>query len=199
MPDIAAEPTPDPRPAIVICAWDLDETGWDPVEDLSGLPWNPPGARTVAVPADTPEALALTLGRHMGDHRCRALLLVGRSRRSPGFRLQMRAENRTLDGADRQTRTGPAVARATAPVAEIVRALQEAGLSADASSEAEDDAGSFILYHVLAGLADGTDTPAIGLLRAPADQSDAAVQHAVKTAAEAMTRRLSPQSRTRTV
>jgi hypothetical protein len=35
------------------------------------------------------------------------------------------------------------MARATAPVAEMVRALNEAGFSADASSEAEDDIGSY--------------------------------------------------------
>ncbi|HBI18761.1 MAG TPA: hypothetical protein DDY79_05460, partial [Brevundimonas sp.] len=69
-----------------------------------------------------------------------------------GFRVQMRAENRTLDHKHRLSSTGPGVARATAPVADIVRALTAAGLEADASSEAEEDAGSYLLYRVLADL-----------------------------------------------
>lgn len=198
MLDIAAETTPDHRPAIVICAWDADEAAWDPVEDLSGRPWNPNGARTVAVPADDPEALATTLSNHLSDQRTRALLLVGRTRRSEGFRMQMRAENRSLDGGKRMNTIGPGIARATAPVAEIVRALNEAGLAADASSDAEEDVGSYLLYRVLANLPEGADTPAIGLLRAPEHEADAAVQRAVKTAAQAMARHLSPLPRVRT-
>ena len=41
MPDTAADTPPDHRPAIVICAWDAGETAWDPIEDLSGVPWSP--------------------------------------------------------------------------------------------------------------------------------------------------------------
>lgn len=189
--------TTDPRPAIVICAWDEEESGWDPIEDLSGEPWSPTGARTVAVPSDRPEDLASTLSAHLSDQRCRALLLVGRTRNTDGFQLQMRAENRSVDGASRADGVGPSVARATAPIGDIVRALKEAGLAAAATSEAEDDAGSFLLYRVLAGLPDGPDTPAIGLLRAPENEPDAAVQRAVKTAAQAMARHLSPIARAR--
>lgn len=199
MSDTAAEAPHDLRPAIVICAWDADETGWDPIENLSGEPWSPPGARTVPVAADVPDALARTLSGHLGEGRCRALLLVGRTHRSTGFRMQMRAENRALDGVERLTADGPGMARATAPAAEIVRALQEAGLRADASSDAEEDAGSYLLYRVLTALPDGTNTPSVGLLRVPVEQGDAAVQRAVKTAAEAMTRRMSPLPRPRTV
>ncbi|RZJ00795.1 MAG: hypothetical protein EON90_06060 [Brevundimonas sp.] len=192
-----AETPPDHRPAIVICAWDAGEVGWDPVEDLSGVPWSPPGARTVAVPGGEPDALADTLAAHLGDQRCRALLLVGRTRRSTDFRLQIRAENRSLDGAHRLTSVGPAIARATAPAAEMVRAMNAAGLTVDASSDAEDDAGSYLLYRVLSGLAEGLDTPAVGLLRAPEGRSAADVQKAVKAAAEAMARHLSPLPRSR--
>lgn len=189
----------DTRPGIVICAWDAGESGWDPIEDLSGEPWSPAGARTVPVPSADPDTLAATLSTYLTDRRCRALLLVGRTRGHEGFRLQMRAENRTLDGAQRLDGVGPSVARATAPVAEMVRALKEAGLTADATSEAEDDAGSYLLYRVLANLPDGSDTPAVGLLRAPENESDDAVQRAVKTAAQAMARHLSPLPRSRAV
>jgi hypothetical protein len=38
------ETAPDYRPGLVICAWDVDEEGWDPVEDLSGGgPFRPSG------------------------------------------------------------------------------------------------------------------------------------------------------------
>lgn len=194
-----AEPdqtTTDTRPGIVICAWDATETGWDPVEDLSGEPWNPNGARTVPVPADAPEALASILAGHLNDRRCRALLLVGRTRKAEGFQLQMRAENRSVEG-ERVDDVSPSVARATAPVGEMVQALKEAGLPAGATSEAEDDVGSYLLYHVLTGLPDGTDTPVVGLLRAAENQPAASVQKAVKTAAQAMARHLAPLPRYR--
>ncbi len=186
----------DFRPALVICAWDVDEAGWDPVEDLSGAPWSPVGARTVAVSAGEPEALAALLSAHLEDRSCRGLLLVGRTRRSDTFRLQIRAENRSLDGG-RLDIVGPGMARATAPVADIVRALNEAGLAAGASSESEEDVGSYLLYRVLSGLPDGPDTPSIGLLRAPEHETDAAVQRAVKAAAQAMAHHLPPLPRSR--
>ena len=89
------------------------------------------------------------------------------------------------------------MARATAPVADIVRALNNAGLPAAASSDSEDDAGSYLLYRVLSSLPDGPDTPAVGLLRAPEGEPDDAVQRAVKATAEAMARHLSPLPRLR--
>lgn len=197
MLDIAAERTSDHRPAIVICAYDTNEAGWDPVEDLSGRPWSPAGARTVAVAGGQPEELARTLAAHLEDRYCRALLLVGRTRRSSAFRLQLRAENRSLDGRRRLNAEGPSIARATAPAADIVRALNEAGLTVDTSSDAEDDAGSYLLYRVLSGLPEGLDAPAVGLLRAPQQESDSDVQRAVKAAAEAMVRHMSPLARSR--
>ncbi len=191
------EAEPDYRPALVICAYDVDEAGWDPVESLSGELWNPTGARTLAVAAGEPEALAPVLSAHLDDRRCRGLLLVGRTRRSDAFRLQIRAENRSLDGGQRLDLVGPGMARATAPVADMVRALNKAGLAADASSESEEDVGSYLLYRVLSGLPDGPDTPAIALLRAPEHESDDAVQRAVKAAAQAMAHHLSPVPRSR--
>jgi pyrrolidone-carboxylate peptidase len=197
MLDTVAEKQPDRRPAIVICAWDADDTAWDPVEDLSGQPWNPNGARTVAIPADDPDQLVATLSHSLRDPTCRAILLVGRTHRTGGFRVQMRAENRALSGGAKLSHTGPAMARATAPVADMVRALNAAGLSADASSDGEDDVGSFLLYSILTGLPDDADVPAIGLLRAPTDVSDEAVQKGVKAVAAAMARSLAPLPRAR--
>ncbi|RZJ00192.1 MAG: hypothetical protein EON90_08540 [Brevundimonas sp.] len=187
----------DRRPAIVICAWDDADSAWDLVEDLSGEPWNPNGARTIAVRADEPTALAARLGELVSDTSTRAVLLVGRSRKTDGFVLQMRAENRGFHTGERLDRVGPSMARATAPVAEIVRALIDAGMVAEASSEAEDDAGSYLLYRVLAQLPESVDTPAVGLLRAPHDEGDESVRAAIKAAAQAMARHLSPLPRPR--
>lgn len=187
---------PDRRPAIAICAWDPNFNAWDPVEDLSGDPWNPVGARTLPVPgSSSTEALAAQLSAMIASGECGALLLVGRTAHSGAFRLQMRAENRCLDRSDRLDHTGPGVVRATAPTAEIVRDLAAAGLSALAASDAEEDAGSYILYRILNDLPDGAASPAIGLIRAPSDAPSAKVQAAVKTAASVIARHLAPLPR----
>lgn len=187
---------PDRRPAIAICAWDPNFNAWDPVEDLSGDPWNPVGARTLPVPgSSSAEALAAQLSAMIASGECGALLLVGRTAHPGAFRLQMRAENRCLDRSDRLDHTGPGVVRATAPTAEIVRDLAAAGLSALAASDAEEDAGSYILYRILNDLPDGAASPAIGLIRAPSDAPSAKVQAAVKTAASVIARHLAPLPR----
>lgn len=186
---------PDRRPGFVICAWDRADTGWDPVEDLSGEPWNPAGARTIVVGADEPEHLASTLATHVQDQQTRALLLIGRTRHPGGYRLQMRAENRSLAGDNKLDEIAPSLARATAPVAEIVRALNDVGVAIDATSDAETDVGSYLLYRVLSSLPDQVDAPAVGLLRAPPGESDISVRRAVKATAEAMARHLSPLPR----
>lgn len=189
-------PRPDRRPAIAICAWDPSFTAWDPVEDLSGDPWNPVGARTLPVPgSSSTEALAAQLSAMIASGECGALLLVGRTAHEGGFRLQMRAENRCLDRSDRLDHTGPGVVRATAPTAKIVRDLTAAGLSALAASDAEEDAGSYILYRILNDLPDGAASPAIGLIRAPSEAPNAKVQAAVKTAASVIARHLAPLPR----
>ena len=187
---------PDRRPAIAICAWDPGFTAWDPVEDLSGDPWNPVGARTLPVPGSAEAAaLATELSALLARGDCSALLLVGRTSHAGAFRLQMRAENRRLDQSERLDHTGPGVARATAPAAEIVRDLADAGLTAMAASDAEEDAGSYILYRILNDLPDGPASPAIGLIRAPVDAPNAKVQAAVKTAASVIARHLAPLPR----
>lgn len=191
-------PGPDRRPVIAICAWDPTFAAWDPVEDLSGDPWSPVGARTLPVPGNaSAEAVAEALGALLSQGECGALLLVGRTAHPGAFRLQMRSENRRLDHSDRLDHTGPGVVRATAPAAEIVRDLTAAGLNAVAASDAEADAGSYILYRIMADLPDGAASPPIGLIRAPDDAPDAKVQAAVKAAASAIARRLAPLPRLR--
>lgn len=183
MTDTDVETSPsDRRPAIVICAWEQNDAAWDLFEDLSGQPWSPDGARTV-----TPDKPDLESLRDLLDSpNCRALLLVGRSRSNDAFRVQMRAENRDGEDGVRLAPTGPGVVRATAPVADMVRALTAAGLTAGSTSDAEQDAGSRLLYRVLSALRDDQATPSIGLLRAPSRAPVDDVRRAVKAAAEAM-------------
>lgn len=187
---------PDRRPVIAICAWSPSYRAWDPVEDLSGEPWSPPGALTLATPGDaSADALAERLTDLLARGECSALLLVGRTVHPGPFRVQMRAENRRLGEPGRVDSTGPGVARVTAPVADILRDLSAAGVSAVAASDAEDDAGSYVLYRVLADLPDSLNSPSIGLLRIPDGESEGLVRTAVKTAASAMARRLAPLPR----
>ena len=195
MNQIDSRASGDRRPGIIICAYDGDDDGWDLVEDLSGEIWSPSGARAVPIAAADPDELASTLAARLGSGECRAVLLVGRTQKGAGFRVQMRAENRTLDYKHRLSSTGPGVARTTAPVADMVRALTAAGLQADASSDIEEDAGSYLLYRVLSDLPDGPLTPSIGLLRAPAPANEAAVRRGVKAAASAMASHLTPLPR----
>ncbi|MDQ1192595.1 pyrrolidone-carboxylate peptidase [Brevundimonas vesicularis] len=195
MNEIDSRASGDRRPGIIICAYDGDDDGWDLVEDLSGEIWSPSGARAVPIAAADPDELASTLAARLGSGECRAVLLVGRTQKGAGFRVQMRAENRTLDYKHRLSSTGPGVARTTAPVADMIRALTAAGLQADASSDIEEDAGSYLLYRVLSDLPDGPLTPSIGLLRAPAPANEAAVRKGVKAAASAMASHLTPLPR----
>ena len=189
----------DRRPALVICAYDPDDNGWDPVEDLTGTPWSPPGAPPGSVAGAEPQGLALTLMNHLADPDCRGLLLIGRSHRSDGFQVQMRAANRTLDGAAKLVGTGPATARVTAPVADMLRALHDAHIGATATSDGDEDAGDFLLYSILSGLPDGIDAPAVGLLRAPVHMSAAELNKGARLAAAAVARHLAPLSRTLSV
>lgn len=187
---------PDRRPAISICAWSPSYRAWDPVEDLSGEPWNPPGARTLATPGDaSAETLADTLTNLLSGGECSALLLVGRTVHAGPVRIQMRAENRRPGEPGRLDSTSPSIARVTAPVADMLRDLTTAGVPAIAASDAEDDAGSYILFRVLADLPDNLESPSIGLLRIPDGTSETIVRTAVKTAASAMARRLAPLPR----
>jgi hypothetical protein len=197
MRDIPLDPRSDLLPALVICAYEVGQTDWDPVEDLSGEPWNPVGARTMHVEADTPDLLAARLSSHLTDPRCRGLLLVGRTSGGDGFRFQVRALNRSLDGTRRLETIGPGVVRATAPGADMVEALKAAGLAASVTSEAEDDAGSYLLYRILSDLPEGVDAPAIGLLRAPPDAGEETVKRAVKAALQAVADHLAPLPRSR--
>lgn len=181
----------DRRPAVLVCSYEAD----DPVWDVIGGEPGPAAVRLHPVERAAPAALAEHIRALLQEADCRALLIVGRTHRSDGFRVQMRAENRDLDGSAKLSPTGPGLARATAPVAEMVRALNQAGLVADATSDSEDDVGSYLLYRVLTDLPDAPDTPSIGLLRASGSLSPDQLRLGVHVAAAAMARHLSPLPR----
>jgi len=197
MLDNLAETNPDRRPAILVCVYDHDDPAWPALLGLGAEGWNPNGAVARTVGPGDPAVLANLLTGELDDIDCRAVLLVGRTRRSEGFRIQMRAENRTLAGGAKLSPTGPATARATAPVAEMVRALNNAGLPTDATSDCEDDAGSYLLYRILTALPDAADAPGVGLLRVPATVDDEALRLGLQTATTAMARHLTPLPRAR--
>lgn len=190
MLDTAAEEKPDRRPAMLVCVYEDADPIW-PLE--AGTP----NARIVSVGPDDPAVLAGVITGELDDEACRAVLLVGRTKKADRFRIQMRAENRALSGGKKLSLTGPAVARATAPVSEMVRALSDAGFAADATSESEDDAGSYLLYRVLTALPDNADAVAVGLLRTPSGLAPEAARRGVEAAAAAMARHLSPLPRAR--
>ncbi|MBX9706689.1 MAG: hypothetical protein K2X61_01995 [Caulobacteraceae bacterium] len=191
MLDTAAEETADRRPAMLICVYDDADPAW-PLND-TGLPT----ARMRSLGPDEPDALARRIVNELADETCRAVLLVGRSRKSDRFHVQLRAENRALKGGRKLAVTGPAVARATAPASEMVRAISDVGFIAEATSDSEDDAGSYLLYRILTALPDNADAAAIGLLRTPAGLEPEAARRGVEAAATAIARHLSPLPRSR--
>jgi hypothetical protein len=195
MLDTIAENQPDRRPAILVCVYETADTLWNALD--GDADWTPPGARLRPLGPGEPADLAGRITGELDHADCRAVLLVGRTRKSDGFRVQMRAENRALTGGKKLSQTGPSLARATAPVAEMVRALIDAGLSADATSDSEEDVGSYLLYRVLTALQDDVDAPAVGLLRAPSAVNEAQLRLGIQTAATAIARHLSPLPRTR--
>lgn len=195
MLDTIAENQPDRRPAILVCVYETADPLWNALD--GDADWTLPGALLRPLGPGEPADLAGRITRELDHADCRAVLLVGRTRKSDGFRVQMRAENRALTGGKKLSRTGPSLARATAPVAEMVRALIDAGLSADATSDSEEDAGSYLLYRVLTALQDDVDAPAVGLLRAPSTLNEAELRLGIQTAAAAMARHLSPLPRAR--
>lgn len=197
MLDTIAENQPDRRPGILVCIYEADDTLSAALDTHDGAAWAPAGARVRAQGPDDPTTLAEVITQQIGEADCRAVLLVGRTRKSTSFRIQMRAENRAPSGGKKVSLTGPAMARATAPAAEIVRELIDAGLAADATSESEEDVGSYLLYRVLTALPDNADAPSVGLLRVPALIDREQLRLGVQTAASAMACHLSPLPRAR--
>lgn len=197
MLDTIAENKPDRRPVILACIYEADDLLWAGMDADGASALSTAGAQVRSLAPEEPAALAGLISSQLADADCRAVLIIGRTRKSTGFRIQMRAENRALVGGGKISQIGPALARATAPAAEMVRALIDVGLAADATSESEEDAGSYLLYRVLTALPDNLDAPAVGLLRAPISLHGDQLRLGLQTATAAMARHLSPLPRAR--
>jgi hypothetical protein len=197
--DIHAENAADRRPAIVVCIYETNDPARPLVDEALRASSMAGGTRTIPISPDDPAVLADLITDTLQQAECRGVLLVGRTRRSDGFRVQMRAENRTLCGEAKWSSIGPAMARSTAPVAEIIRDLTEAGLAAAATSESEDDAGSYLLYRILTAMPDDADARAVALLRAPVALGPDEVRKGVEIGTGALGRHLTPLPRERPV
>lgn len=133
-------------------------------------PENPSGpvalavaAELAAMPARAVVAPTAWSGAYQAIMRasegCTAVLLLGVDPAAGDFQVEMRARNETsvsrpdAEGERRQhrriARSGPAVARSTAPVAAMVRAIEREGLPARASSDAGDYLCNYALYRLL--------------------------------------------------
>ena len=93
----------------------------------------------------------------------------------------------------------PKLCRAARDLADMVRAMNAAGVAVSASSEGEEDDGDYLLFRILNALPDGVDAPAVALLRARADLTGPAVTTGVKAAAGAIALHLSPLPRRRAI
>lgn len=144
------------------------------METLSACGWRHDriAAAYARLPAD-PDIAFERVAAQLEETGASGVLLLGASA-ADGFVVEMRARNRcdrASRGADRSRRiapTGPASARATAPVADLARALTSAGLCAVTASEGADDGLNHLLYRLLSEAVDEAGAPSIGALRLPA-------------------------------
>jgi pyroglutamyl-peptidase len=182
------------------------------VASLLEQAWAPQGAcaHGLVVPVRWDQS-AQIIAEAIRASGCDGALLLGVAGKAREFRVEMRAKNQAdrrkpdADGAlwpsGKITPTGPAVARATAPVADMVRAIQKAGYPSVASSDAGDYLCNFTLYRILTETAADARSPAVGFLHVPRSVlrdgeevllTIADIERAVKAAATAFTHSLNP-------
>ncbi len=144
---------------------------------------------------------------------CNGVLMLGIAGKAREFRVEMRATNHVdrrrpdADGklwrTDKIDPTGPASLRSTAPVADMVRAIEAAGYPSVASSDCGDYLCNFSFYRLLTGLGDTAGTPPVSFIHVPralvknGEDIPLDVEHmerAVKAAASAFALNLAPQT-----
>jgi pyrrolidone-carboxylate peptidase len=192
-------PCPDaPDNAAVQAVRRLIETRWSPRDGE---------VQAMVAPVLWNDSVEAVMGA-VADLRPRGLLLVAHDAQERDFAVQMRAANRVsrrrrdasgaLFGRDRIAATGPGVARVTAPVMTMVRAIETLSLPARASSDLGDGIGNYVLYRLLTEASDTPGAPDAGALVAPGRLGDGgptppeAVLSAVCAAATAFARALIP-------
>lgn len=182
---------------LLVCA--VGAPGAGAVSRLAAARWTPERAAAVYcdLPADADAAIGV-LDRELGATSAWGVLLIETCPTSREFLVEMRAQNRPARRAsDRISPLGPAVARATGPVADMRLAVEREGLPVRASSDAGGRLGNDLLYRLLTEVAPMSGGPAIGLLHLPArdtaadtslddDQLDRGVMAAVRAFAETL-------------
>jgi len=188
MPDPFADTIAN-RPRLLLCGA-ADDSVSAVLAGMAEQSWSPQGAAlgVLSLSASWPLA-AEEAGAAALEGSAAGVLIVARDPKAVAYRVEMRAENRAALKAGKPGRIsplGPAVVRTTAPVAEMVRAMQECGVAAAASSDPGDQLGAYLFYRLLA---EGGDAgPTVALLHVPAAAHD--LEPAVKAAAAAFARRL---------
>lgn len=191
------------------CLQAPDNPAVEAVRRLIQARWSPPEGEVEAM--ITPTLWSESVDRVLdavADLRPGGVLLVAHDAKSRAFEVQMRAANRVsrrrrdasgaLFGRERIAATGPGVARVTAPVMAMVRAIEATTLPVRASSDLGDGVGNYALYRLLTEFADASDAPDVGALVAPGRLGDEgatppeAVLSAVCAAVSAFARALRP-------
>lgn len=177
-----APPSAAPPVRLLVCGPEpRSGAAFDPVSALKACGWRHDRIEVsyARLPAD-PDAAFERVRAGLEETGASGVLLLSLSsdeEAEAGFVVRMRACNRRargLRGAEGERRiapTGPASARATAPVAELARAICATGALALASSDAADDAANHLLYRLLAEAAPDVGAPAVGAVRAPTASS----------------------------
>lgn len=163
------------RPTLLVCGFDggdgtVAEAVRRVVDEGCGLVRG--ALRGLALPPDRREAVEALFETVLGSAAAGVLLVDARPK-AGAFEVLMRAENAVPGrGRARISPIGPGVARATAPVAAMVRAIEAEGLPVRASSDAGDDVANYALYRLLTEFDDAPRAPGVGALFAPGRLGD---------------------------
>ena len=194
--DLVSQPDPaaaHPRPAegaaavrLLVCSFEVEDGGADgpgACARLQACGWRHDRieAAYAVLPAQGEAALAAVRAALRATRASGVLLLAPAPAGTQpggepaGFVVEMRARNRAegaAAAADRRSRrispTGPGSARATAPIADLARALAAQGLPVRARSDAAPGAVNFVLYRLLTEVAAEAGGPTVGALQLPA-------------------------------
>ncbi|HYF23542.1 MAG TPA: hypothetical protein VD929_09110 [Caulobacteraceae bacterium] len=181
------------RPRLLLCGPARDGGAAGALlADLEARDWSPPGALLSILSLSGPVARAAeTAAEAVLVERASGVLILDTAPKSAEWRVEMRAVNRGGPKGGRISPLGPASVRTGAPVVELVRAIQQSGAPASASSDPGEGMGAWLFYRLLSEAGDAG--PTVVLLHAPAVAADAAPVEDVATALSArLVRGLSP-------
>ena len=193
---------------LLVCSFEGDAGAPDAGARLKACGWRHARIEAVYVvlPAEGEAALAQVRAALQASGASGVLLLASFAPeavdRAEGFVVEMRARNRTegAAAADRLARrispTGPGSARATAPIADLARALAAEGLPVRTRSDPAPSLVNALLYRLLTEVAAEAGAPTVGALSLPAEPSrSSAVDRGLCAAALAFADTLAPAAR----